>query len=145
YIDIDYRSLEPAHSLRTERWPINRNGWPRGVPSIGDYATAMSALVSVILPTFNRAHCIGQAIDSALQQTYRDLEVIVVDDGSTDETHQLIKRKYGDLESVKYIFQENMGVGAARNTAIRAAKGEFIAFLDSDDIWKPWKIELQLA
>src|SRR5207244_13022503 len=117
---------------------INRDGWPGWVPGIGDHPAAMSALVSVILTTFNRAHCVGQAIDSALQQTHRDLEVIVVDDGSTDETHQLIKRKYGQLESVKYIFQENMGVGAARNTAIRAAKGEFIAFLDCDDLWKRW-------
>src|SRR5712691_7528051 len=113
-------------------------------PGIGD-TIAMGALVSVILPTFNRAHCVGQAIDSALQQTHRDLEIIVVDDGSTDDTCELIKRKYGDLESIRYLHQENMGVGVARNMAINAAKGKFIAFLDSDDIWKPWKVELQLA
>src|SRR6266849_10246474 len=108
-------------------------------------ATAMGALVSVILPTFNRAHCVGQAIDSALQQTHRDLEVIVVDDGSVDQTCQFMKRKYGEFRSIRYIYQENKGVAAARNTALRAAQGEFIAFLDSDDVWKPWKIELQLA
>ncbi len=105
----------------------------------------MATLVSVIIPTFNRAHCVGQAIDSALQQTHRDLEVIVVDDGSVDQTCQFMKRKYGEFRSIRYIYQENKGVAAARNTALRAAQGEFIAFLDSDDVWKPWKIELQLA
>ncbi len=105
----------------------------------------MGSLVSVILPTFNRAHCVGQAIDSVLQQTYRDFEVIVVDDGSIDGTRQLIKSKYAKLSSIKYVYQENHGVAVARNTALREAQGEFIAFLDSDDVWRPWKIELQLA
>jgi len=105
----------------------------------------MGAQVSVILPTFNRAHCVGQAIDSALQQTHRNLEVIIVDDGSVDGTRQFIRQKYGGMEWIRYIHQENQGVAAARNTALRAAQGEFIAFLDSDDVWKPWKIELQIA
>jgi GT2 family glycosyltransferase len=113
--------------------------------ALGDIETAMGGLVSVILPTFNRAYCVGRAIDSALQQTHHDLEVVVVDDGSTDDTRELIKREYGSCQSVRYIYQENAGVAAARNTALRAARGEFIAFLDSDDIWKPWKIELQIA
>jgi glycosyltransferase involved in cell wall biosynthesis len=96
------------------------------------YTTPMSVLVSVIVPTFNRAYCVGRAIDSALQQTHRDLEIIVIDDGSVDETRQLIETKYGKMASIIYIYQENQGVATARNTALRAAQGEFVAFLDSD-------------
>src|SRR6266568_2078444 len=83
----------------------------------------MGSLVSVILPTFNRAHCVGQAIDSVLQQTYRDFEVIVVDDGSIDGTRQLIKSKYAKLSSIKYVYQENHGVAVARNTAAKGSSG----------------------
>jgi GT2 family glycosyltransferase len=104
----------------------------------------MRALVSVIVPTFNRAWCIGRAIDSALQQTHRDFEVIIVDDGSSDGTRELIEKKYRDIKSIKYIYQTNSGVASSRNVALKLANGEFIAFLDSDDIWKPWKVELQL-
>jgi len=141
---LNLRERTTGTRLAWKHWPIVGDVWARGL-SIGANTTAMGALVSVILPTFNRAHCVGQAIDSALKQTHRDLEVIVVDDGSTDETLHLIKAKYGKLKSIRYIYQENRGVAVARNTALREAQGEFIAFLDSDDVWRPWKIELQLA
>lgn len=98
--------------------------------------------VSVIVPTFNRAAMVSRAIDSILAQTRPVREIIVVDDGSTDNTEQVI-RKYG--VRVRYIRQENAGVSAARNRGIKAVTGEWIAFLDSDDEWFPEKIERQLA
>jgi GT2 family glycosyltransferase len=101
-------------------------------------------LVSVIVPTFNRAYCLGRAVDSALSQTYRHVEVIIVDDGSTDETKEMIAARYGNEPRVRYIYQSNAGVSAARNTGLRAAQGDFIALLDSDDFWKDWKTELQV-
>ncbi len=103
------------------------------------------ALVSVIVPTFNRAYCLARTLDSALAQTHADLEVLVVDDGSTDETRSLIQTRYADEPRVRYLHQENRGVAAARNHGIGMSRGDFVALLDSDDVWKPWKIELQLC
>jgi glycosyltransferase involved in cell wall biosynthesis len=101
----------------------------------------MPPLVSAIVPTYNRAAYICQAIDSALTQGYDNLEIIVVDDGSTDETYSLLTR----YESrIKYIYQTNQGEAAARNTAIEASAGEYIALLDSDDLWLPDKLTCQL-
>jgi glycosyltransferase involved in cell wall biosynthesis len=97
--------------------------------------------VSVVIPTFNRAQLLGRAIDSVLAQTFRDLEIIVVDDGSTDDTRDVVAR-YGD--AVRYLHQPNAGVSAARNAGVRAARHELIAFLDSDDVWLPRKLELQV-
>lgn len=102
------------------------------------------ALVSVIVPTFNRAYCLGRAVDSALSQTHRNLEVIIVDDGSTDGTKEFVRERYGRDRRVRYIHQNNGGVSKARNVGLRAAQGEFVALLDSDDFWKEWKTELQL-
>ena len=98
--------------------------------------------VSVILPTYNRYAFVGQAIDSVLNQTYTDYELIVVDDGSTDNTPALLDQ-YGDRINV--IRQENRGVSAARNSGIRSASGNAIALLDSDDYWLPTKLEAQVA
>mgnify|MGYP002737498535 CR=1 FL=1 len=98
-------------------------------------------LVSVIIPTFNRAATLKRTIDSALAQSYRPLEVIVVDDGSTDGTEAVI-RSYGDR--IHGIIQPNGGPSAARNTGAEAATGEWLAFLDSDDVWKPEKIARQV-
>jgi len=98
--------------------------------------------VTVIVPTYNRAHYIGEAIDSILAQDIVDceLEIIVVDDGSKDNTEEVV-RNYGDR--VRYIRQENQGAGVARNRGIDEARGEWIAFLDSDDRWLPYKLSLQ--
>ncbi len=101
----------------------------------------MRPLVSAIIPTYNRAEYICQAIDSALEQGYDNLEIIVVDDGSTDETHNLLTR-YGSR--IKYIYQQNQGEAVARNTAIEASTGEYIALLDSDDLWLPGKLTRQM-
>lgn len=98
--------------------------------------------VSVTIPTFNRAHLLGSAIDSVLRQTYRNLEIIVIDDGSTDGTDQLVAR-YGD--KVRYFKQPNGGLGAARNAGLDRATGDCIAFLDSDDYWFDFKVELEVA
>src|SRR4029079_19535086 len=84
-------------------------------------------------------------IDSALNQTHRPVEVLVVDDGSTDGTAQLIAARYAGDDRVRYLAQRNGGVSAARNAGLRAARGPFVALLDSDDWWMPWKTELQLA
>lgn len=99
-------------------------------------------LVSVLIPTYNRAYIVCSAIESVLAQTYRHIEVIVVDDGSTDDTRERIAR-FGD--AVRYIYQPNAGLAAARNTGLAAARGEFIALQDSDDVWLPWKLEAQIA
>jgi GT2 family glycosyltransferase len=106
----------------------------------------MSApLVSVIVPTYNRAYCLNRAVDSVLAQTYANCEVLIVDDGSTDDTAARVSQWYGRRANVRYIQQENGGVSAARNTGLNAARGELIALLDSDDVWLRWKIELQVA
>ena len=97
--------------------------------------------ISVLIPTHNCATFLPSAVESALAQTYLDIEVIVVDDGSTDETAAVLAPY---LHHITYIKQKNAGVCVARNTAVRAAKGEFIAWLDADDSWKPDKLELQM-
>ena len=101
-------------------------------------------LVSVAIPAFNGADYLREAIDSVLAQTYRELEVIVVDDGSTDHTAKVCA-SFG--ERIKYVYQENDGTNGAgaRAAAVRAATGEWVAILDQDDRWLPGKIEKQLA
>jgi len=99
-------------------------------------------LVSIIIPTFNRAKTIGPVVESALAQTYSEIAVIVVDDGSSDSTADAL-RPY--MDRIQFIYQENAGPSAARNRGVAAAKGEILAFLDSDDFWYPEKIEKQIA
>jgi glycosyltransferase involved in cell wall biosynthesis len=99
------------------------------------------AVISVVIPAYNAGGFIKRTIDSVLAQTYRDYEVIVVDDGSMDNTADIVRSYAG---KVRYIYQENAGDGPARNTGIRAAKGDWIAFLDHDDEWLPQKLELQI-
>jgi hypothetical protein len=89
---------------------------------------------SVVIPTYNHAHYVGDAIQSVLDQTYDNYEIIVVDDGSQDNTHQIVA-DFGN--QVRYIWQENQGLSAARNTGIRAAEGELIGLLDADDLYEP--------
>ncbi|MCD6400322.1 MAG: glycosyltransferase [Anaerolineales bacterium] len=99
--------------------------------------------VSVIIPSYNREHQVGRAIQSVLDQTYKDFEIIVIDDGSIDNTEKVVK-SFND-ERVKYIRQgSNGGAAAARNTGIKIAQGEYIAFQDSDDEWFPEKLEKQM-
>ena len=103
------------------------------------------SLVSVIIPTFNRVYCIARAINSVLVQSYSNIEVIVVDDGSTDNTRELIQDLYAEDQRLIYLAQENTGVAGARNAGFAVAQGDFVALLDSDDMWMPWKLELQIA
>ena len=98
-------------------------------------------MISVVIPAFDSEATIARAIESVLAQTYKDYEIIVVDDGSKDGTGDAV-RAFGD--KVNYIYQENAGVSVARNTALAAAKGEWIAFLDADDQWLPDKLEKQM-
>lgn len=103
----------------------------------------MNPLVSVVIPAFNAAEFIVETIESVLQQTYRPIEIIVVDDGSQDNTVQLIETSFSD--TVRLVCQQNNGPSAARNRGIRDASGKYIAFLDADDIWLPEKIASQVA
>jgi glycosyltransferase involved in cell wall biosynthesis len=98
----------------------------------------MSPVVSVVIPAYNAGLYLKQTLESVLAQSYRDYEIIVVDDGSTDDTSQ-VALQFGD--SIRYIHQSNQGLSAARNTAIKNARGEIIALLDSDDLWEPGYLE----
>jgi glycosyltransferase involved in cell wall biosynthesis len=101
-------------------------------------------LVSVIIPCLNRETLIGQAIESALNQTYQNVEIVVVNDGSTDRTEKAVQ-SYMSSGKVRYFKHEvNKGIPAARNTGIRNSLGDYVAFLDSDDMWLPNKVEVQL-
>ncbi len=104
----------------------------------------MNDLVSVIIPVYNGAEFVGAAIESAQTQTHRNLEIIIVDDGSTDTSLQIVHEYAAHDARIRVIPQKNGGVAKARNTAIEAAGGDFIAPLDADDLWLPNKIERQL-
>jgi len=103
--------------------------------------TKKNPQVSVIIPTYNRGWTIREAVDSVLIQDYKDFELIVVDDGSTDNTPEVLGAYCG---VIKVFRQENKGVSAARNRGIAEASGQFIAFLDSDDLWFPQKLSRQV-
>jgi glycosyltransferase involved in cell wall biosynthesis len=111
------------------------------IPSICE-GPGEPGLVSVLIPTYNRGYIVGQAIESVLAQTYRPIEIVVVDDGSKDDTREVLER-FG--QHIRYIYQDNAGLAAARNTGLVAARGEFLAFQDSDDLWVPWKLKAQVA
>lgn len=98
-------------------------------------------LISCIVPVFNGERYLAEALESILAQTYRPIEIIVVDDGSTDGTRELCAR-YGDR--IRYLRQNNAGAPTARNLGLSASQGEFIAFLDSDDLWHPEKLARQM-
>jgi len=98
-------------------------------------------VVSVVIPTYNRLPKVKDAIESVLSQTYRDFEFWVVDDGSTDGTGEAL-RAFGN--KIKYISQDNRGASAARNLGARVSRGKYLAFLDSDDLWEPDKLEIQV-
>ncbi len=121
----------------------------------------MNSLVSVIIPAYNAEGFIAEALDSVFSQTYRPLEIIVVDDGSTDKTAKIIKNYQSSLSNktditskiiktdspeveLRYLYQKNSGPSKARNTGIKAAKGDYIAFLDADDLWIGDKLDKQM-
>ena len=102
-------------------------------------------LVTVIIPTYRRATLLARAIEHVRRQTYRNLEIIVVDDGSPDSTGDVVRTNAAQDSRIRYVRHErNKGLPAARNTGIRAATGEYIAFIDDDDEWRADKIERQL-
>jgi len=111
----------------------------------------MSSLVSIIMPSYNTAPYIAESINSVIAQTYTDWELIIVDDASTDNTDEVVAschpREGGDLSSrIRYLKNDrNRGAAYSRNRALREAKGKWIAFLDSDDLWAPDKLEKQIA
>ena len=101
--------------------------------------------VSIIIPTYNRANLLSRAIKSVLNQTFKDFELIIVDDGSTDNTKGVVEEFQKKDSRIKYIWQENSGAPAKpKNTGIRQARGEYVAFLDDDDEWFPKKLEKQI-
>lgn len=97
--------------------------------------------VSVIIPAYNSARFLPEAIESVLAQTYKDYEIIVVDDGSTDNTKEVLAPYF---DRIKYIYQQNQGAGSARNTGIKHSQGKYITFLDADDVWLPEKLHIQV-
>ena len=97
--------------------------------------------ISVIIPTYNRKNTLPRAVESVLNQTYKPVEIIIVDDGSTDGTKEWFSEMY---PLVHYTYQVNSGVSSARNTGINSARGDWIALLDSDDEWLPDKLEIQV-
>ena len=108
-------------------------------------------LISVVIPTYNRAAFVVAAIESVLAQTYPHVEILIVDDGSTDETSEKVRelielnsREGATVKPIRYIHQNNQGPSRARNQGIAKAQGSWIAFLDSDDFWLPEKLELQV-
>ncbi len=105
----------------------------------------MSSKVSVIIPTHNRVDLLPRAINSVLNQTFQDFELIIVDDGSTDNTKQVVEEFQKKDKRIKYIWQENFGgTSKTYNTGLKQVKGDFIAFLEHDDEWLPQKLEKQL-
>jgi len=117
------------------------------------YQVPNTNLVSVVIPTYNKAQYLKEAIESVLNQTYKNIEIIVIDDGSTDESREVVNSftpsilntKYRILNPIIYFWQENKGAAMARNTGIKKAKGKYIAFLDSDDLWLREKLEKQVS
>lgn len=101
----------------------------------------MAPRVSVLIPTYNCGRFLAEAIDSVLEQSFTDYEIIVVDDGSSDNTPEVMLR----YPQVKYLRREHCGVSASRNAAVREAQGEIVVFLDADDLWTPDKLEKQVA
>jgi glycosyltransferase involved in cell wall biosynthesis len=113
--------------------------------------SSMILQISVVMPVYNRQNFVGAALESALKQTRPSCEIIVVDDGSTDDTARVVERIAGEMEDrrsktgegpeLKLIRQRNAGPSAARNAGIAQAQGDYVAFLDSDDLWFPWTLE----
>ncbi|HEV2293545.1 MAG TPA: glycosyltransferase family A protein [Tepidisphaeraceae bacterium] len=133
-----------THGLTTATRVISMSAPSASSPR--DYSPPPRPAVTVLIPTYNRADLLPRAIDGVLAQTFADFDILVVDDGSTDDTPGVVARYAQRDPRVKYLRQpHNAGVGAARNRGLREARGEFVAFLDSDDEWMPQKLALQMA
>jgi glycosyltransferase involved in cell wall biosynthesis len=104
--------------------------------------TITTPLISIVIPTFNRAELLREALESVYNQSYKNFQVIVVDDGSTDHTAQMLEEYEG---RVNVVWQSRGGISAARNAGLDQCRGEFVAFLDNDDLWAPDKLEAQVA
>ena len=113
-------------------------------PLENNLAIRNTELVSVIMPAYNAEKYIAEAIHSVIQQTYTNWELIVIDDGSADRTAFIVKDLIGGNDRIKYLYQDNGGQGKARNNGLKHAKGEYIAFLDADDLWVPDKLLIQI-
>src|SRR5262249_54502311 len=105
----------------------------------------MAQLISIIIPAYNAERYIGRTLHSALKQTFRDIEVIVINDGSTDNTRLIVEKMALKDNRVRMFNTANRGVAMARNLGIEKAQGSYVAFLDADDLWHPTKIERQFA
>lgn len=128
---------------------LNKSLWPDTKHGLWMKESYESGLVSVIVPTFNRSGFLVEAMDSVFQQIYRPIELLIVDDGSTDDTRLVVGkrgRKYNkdDRFRLRYLFQENAGAPAARNLGLIESRGEYIQFLDSDDLLHPEKLEIHV-
>src|SRR5215213_5581398 len=108
-------------------------------------AEGMSPLVSVLMPAYNAGRYVAESVESVRAQTFRDWELVVVDDGSADDTGEVVRRFAARDARVRYVRRENGGQAAARNTGLREARGPLVAFLDADDLWLPEKLALQTA
>ena len=102
-------------------------------------------LVSILTPAYNAGQFISYAIDSVINQSYQKWELLVIDDGSTDNTGEIVNGFQKTEKRIKYLKQQNSGTGAARNLGLRHASGELVGFLDSDDVWLPNKLEVQVS
>ncbi len=103
----------------------------------------MNSLISIIIPTYNSERYISETIQSVVNQTYSNWELIIIDDGSTDSTAQIIQKHFSDPK-IRYVYQANQGVSIARNNGMFLSKGDYVAFLDSDDLWEPNNLELKI-
>ena len=128
-------SVTAVPSPGSEADPGERDGRPkRGLSRVD------SRSISVVIPTYNRRPMLGRAVESTLNQTAPPCEILVVDDGSTDDTHAYLERHFPEIRVIRQIHR---GVSSARNRGVEAAKGAWVAFLDSDDEWRPHKLERQ--
>jgi glycosyltransferase involved in cell wall biosynthesis len=122
--------------------PVHQGAFPLNATELNTIDRAHVPLVSIVIPTYNRAHVIPRTLENVFRQTYSNLEIIVVDDGSTDDTQAVLAQF---SQRIRIVRQQNGGPGSARNRGIKEAKGEFLAFQDSDDEWHPSKLERQVG